>query len=74
MTKPKYKLYITYGNGTNLRNNYSVIEGESYSECRQIADEVTGGKFAFDYPEIAFAGQAEKYNLTEVPLQPQVYL
>ncbi len=70
----KYKLFITYGNGSNLRNNYSVVEGEDYSACRAIADEVTGGKFAFDYPEEAFRGQPEKYSLTEVPLQPQVLL
>jgi hypothetical protein len=69
-----FKLYVTYGNGSNLRNNYSVVTGANYTDCRAKVMEVTGGKFAFDYTEAEFAHQVSAYNLTEVPLQPQVML
>jgi hypothetical protein len=67
-----FKLYVTYGNGSNLRNNYSVVTGVDYADCRAQVMEVTGGKFAFDYTEAEFKHQPAQYNLTEVPLQPQV--
>lgn len=66
------KIYITYACGSALRNNYSVVEGEDYSDCRAKAHAVTGGKFAFAYTEGEFDGQIERYGLTEVPLQPQM--
>lgn len=66
------KLFVTYGCGSNLSGCYSVVEGKDYHECRAKVDEVTQGKFAFDYTEERFKGQAEKYGLKEVPLQPQV--
>jgi hypothetical protein len=68
------KLYTTYSCATNLRNNYSVVEGEDHGDCRAKIHEVTGGKFAFAYTEEEFEGQIERYGLTEVPLQPQTIL
>ena len=67
------KYYVTYGNGTHQANNYSVVEAEDYGEARLTVDNVTKGLFAFMYDEEEFAGQAEQYGLTEIPLQPQVY-
>ncbi len=68
------KFYVTYGLGTNLRGCYSTVEADSWGEARKQVMEVTGGKFAFDYPESKFADCIECYSLKEVPLQPQVNL
>ena len=65
------KFFVTYGTGTNLANCYSVIEADEYDQARQKAFEVTEGKFAFIYDEEQFFGQIEKWDLTEVELQPQ---
>lgn len=65
------KLYVTYGLGSRLRNNYSVVEGETTQDCFTTVKEVTKNQYAFTYTEEYFAGRADKYNLTEVPLQPQ---
>ena len=65
------KFFVTYGTGTNLANCYSVIEADGYEQARQKAFEVTEGRFAFMYDEWQFKGQPERYNLTEVELQPQ---
>lgn len=63
------KFYVTYGN--NLIRHYSVVEADDEDEAREIAYEGTdSGKFAFMYTEEQFAGQAEKYHLTEIELQP----
>jgi hypothetical protein len=65
------KLYVTYGMGSKLGKNYSVVEGLDYAICRRMVEAGTNREFAFDYTEEEFAGQPEKYGLTEVPLQPQ---
>lgn len=65
------KLYVTYGFGSNLKNCYSVVEGADIATCYVIINEVTQGQYAFAYTEEHFAGQVEKYGLTEVPLQEQ---
>jgi hypothetical protein len=66
------KLYVTYGFGSNLANCYSTVEAEDYSACYRIIEEVTQNKYAFAYSEERFAGQVERYGLTEVPLQAQI--
>ena len=66
------KLFVTYGLGGNLGRCYSVVEGLTRDVCERAARAGTEGKFAFTYSEEEFAGQAEKYNLREVPLQPQI--
>lgn len=66
------KLYITYGSGSDRANCYSVVEGTDYAECREIVNNVTHGKFAFDYTEDRFVGQVERFDLTKVELGPQV--
>lgn len=65
--------YVTYGHGSNLRDCYSVVEGEDYAECRRILHEAIGDNFAFMYSEEEFAGQVEDYNLRKVELQPHVF-
>jgi hypothetical protein len=67
-----FKLFVTYGSGSNLGRAYSVVTGKDHAECRKHVEHVTKGKFAFTYTESEFAGQPEKYGLVEVPLQPQV--
>lgn len=67
------KFYVTYGLGSNLRNCYSTVEADSWGEARKQVMEVTGGNFAFDYSESQFDSCIGRYNMTEVPLQPQVY-
>lgn len=69
-----YKFYVTYGNGTNLKNRFSVVVAENYGKAREVIHEVTSGRFAFCYSEEEFKGQIEKYGLIEVPLQAQVFL
>ena len=64
--------YVTYGLGGNLGRNYSVVWATCYTEARDQIDEITAGKFAFCYSAPQFKGQAEKYGLTEVPLQGQI--
>lgn len=65
------RLYVTYGYGYDQRNNYSVVEGESYLLCQQTITATCGSAYAFSYTEADFRGQAERYGLTEIPLQPQ---
>lgn len=64
------KLYVTYGWGSNLRNNYSVVEAPTEMECHEKVDEVCGRDYAFTYRDMKSAG-IEEYKLTEVPLQAQ---
>ena len=66
------KLFVTYGNGSNLRNNFSVVTGDSIAECYERIHRVCGPRYAFAYTEADFFGQTERYDLTEVPLQPQI--
>lgn len=68
------KFFITYGNGTNLRNCFSIIEAEFESGAREILKEHIENKYAFIYTADEFAGQVEQFGLEEVPLQPQVYV
>jgi hypothetical protein len=62
------KYYFTFGYGTPLRNNYVVVEAESYGEARKRFIAARDNNFAFQYPEHDFAGMAEKFHLTEIPL------
>jgi hypothetical protein len=66
------KIYVTYGYGSNLRDNYSVVEGQNEMECYNKIGAICNGAYSFSYKEEEFEGQAEKYGLTEVPLQAQV--
>lgn len=68
----KNEFFVTYACGSNLANNFSIIQAYDEDEASDIAHIVTKGKFAFLYTRQTFAGQVEKYNLTEVPLQPQI--
>jgi hypothetical protein len=68
--------YVTYGHGTNLRDNFSVVEAVDYDAARVIVFNTIGAKFAFMYDESQWVeegtSQAAYYGLTEVPLQAQV--
>ena len=66
------KLYVTYGCGTNLADCFSVIEAPSMQECYDKL-QVIEGKYSFTYDSDHFVGHAEKYGLTEVPLQKMIY-
>lgn len=66
---PNY--YVTYGCNSSLASCFSKVEAEDYSAAREAIHKVTDGKFAFCYTEQEFEGQKEKYDLAEVPLQPQ---
>lgn len=63
--------FVTYGGGTRQADGYSVVFAESYGEARGIIHQAIGEKFAFCYDEKGFEGQASKYGLTQIPLQPQ---
>ena len=65
--------YVTYGCGTNLYNCYSVVQGFDYEDARNTVFTEIGPAFAFMYDEDQFAGQAEKYDMREVELQPMVH-
>lgn len=64
------KFYVTYGWGTALRDNFSVVEAPTYGEARVLISARIGNKFAFCYTEEQFEGQKERYGITEIPLQP----
>lgn len=66
------KLYVTYAQNSYQEDNYSVVEADTEDDCRKKVFEGTEGKFAFTYAEEDFAGQKEKYGLTEIPLQPNI--
>ncbi len=65
------KLYVTYGMGSKLRRNYSIVEGIDYETTRRMVEAGTNREFAFEYTEEEFGDMAERYGLTPVPLQPQ---
>lgn len=62
------KFYFSFGYGTTNRNNFVCVEAEDYGAARQTFCEQHGDQFAFQYTEEEFAGQAEQYGLTEVPI------
>lgn len=65
------KMIVTYGYGTDRRNNYSVVEGADASDCHRIVAIATGNKYAFMYPDDnATQEMIAKYHLREVPLGP----
>jgi hypothetical protein len=64
--------YVTYGGGTQQAQCYSIVWAEDYSQARKTINESIGNKFAFVCDEAGFEGQVEKYDLQEIPLQPQV--
>ena len=66
------KLYVTYGFGSNLKNCYSIVEGQDIPDCYATIQKVCGVNYAFAYTEERFAGQVERYDLVEVPLQAQI--
>jgi hypothetical protein len=66
------KLYVTYGSGTHQADNFSVIEGATEDDCREQLEAING-KYAFSYSSGYFVGHAEKYGLTQIPLQAHVY-
>lgn len=64
------KLYVTYGYGTRLRHGFSVVEGKDTLDCQNQIHQTCGQLYAFAYDKEGFKGQAERYNLHEVALQP----
>lgn len=63
------KFYVTYQQRyINLHDKYSVVEADSYAEARKQIHAIRGSDFAFCYTEEQFAGQPEKYGLSEVDI------
>jgi hypothetical protein len=58
--------YFTFGYGTPYRNSYIRIEAEDAGEARERMVELHGLKWAFQYDEKSFTGQAERFGLTEL--------
>lgn len=74
------RFYFTFGMGYNLRNSYVVVEAENhqqariaFQEARAKIDSMGGRLYAFSYTETEFAGQVEKYGLTEVPIDAPIW-
>lgn len=66
------KVYVSYGYGTQQRNNYSVVEADTIEQAREEIHRVTRGQYAFAYDDEAqFQEQIRAYGLTEIPLRPQ---
>ena len=69
------RFFVTYGYGSNLEGCFSEFRAKDYDAARTAAFAGTGGKHAFLYSEREWTAdgisQQEKYNLREVPLQPQ---
>ena len=62
------KWYFTFMQSQEeLRNKFVCIEG-TFEEARMKMFERYGSQWAFQYSEEVFKGQAQKYNLEEIPL------
>lgn len=66
-------LFVTYGYGSNLKDCYSVVQGKSWKDCYDQIMEATSGQYAFSYTPEEFEGQIERYGLSKVPLQAQIF-
>ena len=60
------RYFFTFGFGSEDKDKYFVIDAIDYIEARRIMFERFGTKWAFQYSEQEFDGQAEKYDLTEL--------
>lgn len=58
--------YFTFGYGTPYRNNFVKIEADTYGQAREEMARLHGRHWAFQYTEKGFAGQEERYGLTEL--------
>ena len=61
----KQNWHFTFCIGSDLGKKYTMIKG-TYNEARDKMFNSWGKHWAFQYSEKEFAGQAEKYNLTEI--------
>lgn len=60
--------YFTFGHNTNLKSCYIKIEASNYMLARAAMILEYKGQYAFQYTEEQFEGQAEAYDLIEVPI------
>lgn len=58
--------YFTFGFGTPYRNKFVRIEADTKGEAREEMVRNFGLKWAFQYDEAGFAGQQERFGLTEL--------
>lgn len=65
--------YFTFGFGHSLRDHYVTIEAENAEAARKKMVRHHGQMWAFQYDEKSFAGQPEKYGITEIPLGTSNY-
>jgi hypothetical protein len=66
------KFFVTYGNGSNLKDCYSIVEAKDMKEAREKIHEEIGQDFSFCYEIRFLKAQISNYGLQEVPLQRHV--
>lgn len=65
------KYYVTYSWGSMQRNNYSTIEAEDQISANIEVHKRIGDSWAFLYNEQDKEMAIDRFDLTEIPLQPQ---
>lgn len=74
--EPTQTVYVTYGMGSNLGNCFSKVEVPRGMSATGYVQSVIGQKYAFIYDEFHWVingiSQEDRYDLTEVELQPQI--
>lgn len=61
--------YFTFPQRMPIKKDcYVKVEADTFWQAREAITEIYGSAWGFQYDEIGFAGQAEKYNLTEIEL------
>lgn len=74
------RYFFTFGQAYNLANSYVVVEADTAEEARRQfttvradLDEMAGRCYAFSYDERDFAGQAERWGLSEIPIDAPIW-
>ncbi len=65
--------YFTFANNCNLTDNFIKVKASNYESAREIMYSVYDSDWSFQYDEQGFAGIAERFNLTEVPLGTELH-
>ncbi len=61
------KYFCTFGQNQTLKNNYVVIDADTFDEARRAMHKHYGAMWAFMHNEEEFGDQPAKYGLMEVP-------
>lgn len=67
--------YVTYCHGTMQKNCFSIVRAVDHVAARCAVLTQLGCAWGFMYNEAEFVGenQQERYQLTQIPLQAQVW-